>query len=133
MFRAASSMSDSIRNGTVDSGNNAWKARFGVPMFEYYNQNPIKAARFAKAMEGAARCEFIVATLVVYDILTLSRTTVDRQVSELVEGFPWATLAEGSKVVDCGGGIGHASFVLAQVYFRNSSFPIHGSHIKSSN
>lgn len=42
-------------------------------------------------------------------------TLVDRQVSELVEGFPWATLAERSKVVDCGGGSGHASFVLAQV------------------
>ena len=42
--------------------------------------------------------------------------TVDRQVSELVEGFPWALLADGSKVVDCGGGKGHASFILTKVY-----------------
>ena len=40
---------------------------------------------------------------------------MDRQVSELVDGFDWASLPEGSKVVDCGGGKGHASLVLTQV------------------
>lgn len=51
-------MSDSLRNEVFDSENNAWKTRFGVPMYEYYKQNPVNAARFAKAMEGSARCQF---------------------------------------------------------------------------
>jgi len=57
MFRAASSMSDCLRQGTCDSETNAWTARFGMTMFEYYQANPIKASRFAKGMEGAARCK----------------------------------------------------------------------------
>ena len=57
MFRAASSMSDSCRFKIYDGQNNAWTARFGVPMFEYYHQNPAKATRFARAMEGSARRE----------------------------------------------------------------------------
>lgn len=43
--------------------------------------------------------------------------SVDHQVSELVEGFPWAAVAEGSKVVDSGGGSGgiRPSFLLKYV------------------
>ena len=39
---------------------------------------------------------------------------VDRQVSELYTGFPWASLGNG-KVVDIGGGNGHISIGLARV------------------
>ena len=48
-------MSNFLRLEIVDSENNAWKMRFGITMFEYYKQNPVKAARFAQAMEGATR------------------------------------------------------------------------------
>lgn len=57
MFRAASSMSDSLRNEVYDYENNAWKSRFGMPSWEYYRENPVKAARFARAMEGFIRCQ----------------------------------------------------------------------------
>jgi 2-polyprenyl-3-methyl-5-hydroxy-6-metoxy-1,4-benzoquinol methylase len=41
---------------------------------------------------------------------------VDRQISELRDGFPWESLERG-KVVDVGGGSGHVSISLARVRF----------------
>ena len=57
MFRAASSMADSLRFKPYDSDHNAWTSRFGMTMFEYYRKYPAKATRFARGMEGAARCK----------------------------------------------------------------------------
>lgn len=39
---------------------------------------------------------------------------VDRQISELRDGYPWQSLKNG-KVVDIGGGTGHISMGVARV------------------
>lgn len=56
MFRAASETSTSVRNSPhySDRTNSSFNARFGMPVFKYYQQNPLKGARFAKAMTGVS-------------------------------------------------------------------------------
>ncbi|KAF2261333.1 O-methyltransferase [Lojkania enalia] len=89
MFKAASSTADTIKASPQksDLAHSPFKTRLGASMFEYYEQNPEHAARFAKAM------------------------AVDRKTSTLGDLFPWNTLH--GTVVDVGGGSGHISIALA--------------------
>jgi hypothetical protein len=56
MFKAASSTAETIKAspGISDLAHSPFKTRLGASMFEYYEQNPEHAARFAKAMAGVA-------------------------------------------------------------------------------
>lgn len=56
MFKAASSTADTIKASPQKSDleHSPFKTRLGASMFEYYEQNPEHAARFAKAMAGVA-------------------------------------------------------------------------------
>ncbi len=45
---------------------------------------------------------------------------VDRQISELRDGFAWESLNKGT-VVDAGGGSGHVSISLARVRYVKAS------------
>lgn len=85
-YKASSSLADAI--GTKES---AWKARFGMPMYEYFEKNPTPdRARMMKAM--------------------VASSTLERE--ELTTLFPWQDF---HKVVDIGGGAGHLAATLAQV------------------
>ncbi|KAF2473020.1 sterigmatocystin 8-O-methyltransferase precursor [Lindgomyces ingoldianus] len=96
-FKAASEASEGIRSSPYLSDNmhSPFQTRFGVPLFQYYQQNPKSVARFGKALKGIAK--------------------LDRQVHELKGGFPWEKF-EGGKIVDIGGASGHASIWLARLY-----------------
>jgi hypothetical protein len=56
MFKAASSTADTIKASPQksDLAHSPFKTCLGASMFEYYEQNPEHAARFAKAMAGVA-------------------------------------------------------------------------------
>ena len=56
IFKAASSTADTIKASPQisDLAHSPFKTRLGASMFEYYEQNPKHAARFAKAMAGVA-------------------------------------------------------------------------------
>ncbi|KAL9105191.1 MAG: hypothetical protein Q9187_008773, partial [Circinaria calcarea] len=97
MFKAASETSTVIERSpyTSDTTHSPFHTRFGVPMYEYYEQNPQKGARFAQAMRGWSQ--------------------LDRQVAELRDGYSWESLKNG-KVVDIGGGTGHVSIALARQF-----------------
>ncbi|KAF2265024.1 sterigmatocystin 8-O-methyltransferase precursor [Lojkania enalia] len=90
MFKAASDTAASIK-----SGKSPFEERHGTSLFQFYGQRPQHATRFANAMIGVAK--------------------MDRQVSELLNGYPWKDLGDG-KVVDVGGGNGHVSMALARAY-----------------
>lgn len=94
MFKAASSTADCIKESPQDSDlvHSPFKTRLGATMFDYYEQNPAHAARFAKAMAGVA--------------------SVDRKTSTLADRFPWDTLK--GTIVDVGGGSGHVAIDLAR-------------------
>lgn len=59
MFRAASETSTCIRDAPNDSDsvNSPFRAKFGMPVWQYYQQHPLKAARFAHAMAGVSQRE----------------------------------------------------------------------------
>lgn len=59
MFKAASETSSAIRKNPTGatSDDSPFKFRFGLHTFEYYKQNPKKAARFAQAMAGVSQSE----------------------------------------------------------------------------
>ncbi|KAI1413551.1 O-methyltransferase [Hypoxylon sp. FL1857] len=100
LWKAATSSADCIKASPYesDSAHSPFSTRHGLPMFEFYAKNPQYAARFAKAMAGLTR--------------------VDRQITELKDGFPWNNL-QGT-VVDVGGGSGHVSIALARAFPRLS-------------
>lgn len=54
MLKAASETSSAIREAPYASGvmSSAFCQRFGVPMYQYYEQHPEKGARFAQAMKS---------------------------------------------------------------------------------
>lgn len=93
MFKAASSTADTIKASPKKSDleHSPFRTRLGASMFEYYEQNPERATRFAKAMAGVAG--------------------VDRKTSTLGDLFPWDTLH--GTIVDVGGGSGHIAIALA--------------------
>ncbi|KAL8656995.1 MAG: hypothetical protein Q9226_002366 [Calogaya cf. arnoldii] len=97
MFKAASETSNAIRANPsgAHSNDSPFKFRFGLHTFQFYAKNPQKAARFAQAMAGVSQ--------------------MDRQFSELRDGYPWSKFGSG-KIVDVGGGSGHVSIYLAQQF-----------------
>ena len=87
LFKACSSLADSIENGDPD----AWVTRFGMRLFEYLEKSGGKGrSLFAESMANNSR-------------------EVMSQISTI---FPWETV---HKVVDVGGGNGHLAASLAQV------------------
>ncbi|KXX82903.1 Sterigmatocystin 8-O-methyltransferase [Madurella mycetomatis] len=85
---------------------NPFVTRHGVGIFEYYKNNPDKARRFAKAMAGLRK--------------------MDRHLDYLLkDGFNWSALK--GTVVDCGGGNGHISKSLAEMY-PNLNFVVQDSN-----
>lgn len=61
MFKAASELSTQIDRAPYvsDNENSAFCARFGLPAYAYYEQNPQKAARFKQSMDAWSKCESI--------------------------------------------------------------------------
>ncbi|KAL8729320.1 MAG: hypothetical protein Q9166_004817 [cf. Caloplaca sp. 2 TL-2023] len=104
MFKAASETSNAIRANPsgAHSNDSPFKFRFGLHTFQFYAKNPQKAARFAQAMAGVSQ--------------------MDRQFSELRDGYPWSRFGRG-KIVDVGGGSGHVSIYLAK-QFPDLSFVV---------
>ncbi|KAI1177723.1 S-adenosyl-L-methionine-dependent methyltransferase [Nemania sp. FL0916] len=96
MLKAAAESSDSLKAcpSNADGTHCPFYKRHGLSLFEYYANYPDKAARFAKAMAGATR--------------------MDRTTNELRDFFPWAELR--GTVVDIGGGNGHISIYLANLF-----------------
>ncbi|MCJ1377214.1 hypothetical protein MMC17_000306 [Xylographa soralifera] len=101
MFKAASETANAIRRSPMgaSSKDSPFRFKFNLHTFEFYAAHPDKAARFARAMAGVSQ--------------------LDRQFSELRDGYPWASLGDG-KVVDVGGGSGHVSIYLAKEFPRLS-------------
>ena len=56
MFKAAASTADTVKAApqVSDLEHSPFKTGLGISMFEFYEQNPAKANRFAKAMAGVA-------------------------------------------------------------------------------
>ncbi|KAI1178050.1 putative O-methyltransferase [Nemania sp. FL0916] len=99
MFKVASEASVMISSSPLvtDPSQSAFHKRFGSSLYQYYEQRPEKARRFAQAMS--------------------SWTQVHRHADELYDGFPWASLGNG-KVIDIGGGSGHTSVELGRIFPR---------------
>ncbi|TRX94545.1 hypothetical protein FHL15_004700 [Xylaria flabelliformis] len=97
MLRAASELSAVVTRSPFasDASHSAFHERFGVSMYQYYEQRPEKARRFTQAMSSWSR--------------------LDRSIEELHTSFPWESLKDG-RVVDIGGGNGHISFGLAKKF-----------------
>ena len=87
VYKASTSLTDSIKGGY----SSAWEARFGMPMYEYFEKglSPDRL-RMAKSMAVSSR----------------------EEQKELAMIFPWQDF---KKVVDIGGGRGHLAIALAQV------------------
>lgn len=96
MLKAAADCNVSLKAHPYEAHQNRspFVTRHGVGMFEYYQNNPDKARRFAKAMAGLRR--------------------MDRHLDHLLyDGFDWSAIK--GTVVDCGGGNGHITKSLARV------------------
>lgn len=61
MFKSASSTADCIKASpqVSDLVHSPFTTRLGSTMFDYYDKNPDKAARFAKAMAGVTTSKTI--------------------------------------------------------------------------
>ncbi|KAI1773026.1 S-adenosyl-L-methionine-dependent methyltransferase [Hypoxylon cercidicola] len=97
MLKAAADCNVSLKANPYEAHQNLnpFVTRHGVGIFEFYKKNPDKARRFAKAMAGLRK--------------------LDRHLDYLLQdGFNWSAI-EGT-VVDCGGGNGHISKSLAELY-----------------
>ncbi|KAG4032385.1 hypothetical protein MFRU_007g02890 [Monilinia fructicola] len=97
MLKAAADSNISLKKRPFEAhqNQNPFVTRHGVGIFEFYKKDPEKARRFAKAMAGLRR--------------------MDSHLDTLLKGaFNWSAI-EGT-VVDCGGGNGHISKTLAQLY-----------------
>ncbi|KAI1195587.1 O-methyltransferase-domain-containing protein [Nemania serpens] len=95
MLRAASESAAVVSRSPFasDAAHSAFHERFGVSMYQYYEQRPDKARRFTQAMSSWSK--------------------LDRSIEELHSSYPWGSLRKGAKVVDIGGGNGHISIGLA--------------------
>ncbi|TGJ83283.1 hypothetical protein E0Z10_g5502 [Xylaria hypoxylon] len=95
MYKAATESASCVQATPhqSDSKNSPFATRHGVPLFQYYEQNPVHAKRFAKAMAGW--------------------TKLDRKI-DIKGGFPWSRLR--GTVLDVGGGSGHVSMTLAKEF-----------------
>lgn len=98
MIKATSETSTMITSSPIAAdheNHSAFHQRFGIPMYLYLEQHPEKAKRFAQAMS--------------------SWSQIDRQITDLSNSYPWASLGEAN-VVDVGGGSGHISIALARLF-----------------
>ncbi|KAI1755463.1 O-methyltransferase-domain-containing protein [Xylaria castorea] len=97
MLRAASELSAVVTRSPFasDASHSAFHERFGVSMYQYYEQRPEKARRFTQAMSGWSK--------------------LDRSIEELHTSFPWESLKDG-RIIDIGGGNGHVSLGLAHKF-----------------
>ncbi|KAI4098308.1 MAG: hypothetical protein L6R37_006538 [Teloschistes peruensis] len=104
MFKAAAETSNAIKANPqgAHSDDSPFKFRHGLHTFQFYAKHPQKAKRFAEAMAGVSQ--------------------MDRQFSELRDGYDWAKFGKG-KIVDIGGGSGHVSIYLAK-QFPDLSFTV---------
>ncbi|KAF2681265.1 S-adenosyl-L-methionine-dependent methyltransferase [Lentithecium fluviatile CBS 122367] len=95
VFQSASETAIFLRQSTspLAATNCPFHQRFKVPIFEYYQQNPTKVARFGKALAGA--------------------TKLDRNVSALRDVYDWGSIGKGL-IVDVGGVDGSVSLLLAK-------------------
>lgn len=96
MLKAAADCNVSLRANPHEAHQNLnpFVTRHGVGIFEFYENDPAKARRFAKAMAGLRK--------------------MDRHLDYLLNhSFDWSAIS--GTVVDCGGGNGHISCTLAQV------------------
>ncbi|OTA64765.1 O-methyltransferase [Hypoxylon sp. EC38] len=97
MLKAAADCNISLKANPYEANQNLnpFVTRHGMGIFEFYRENPEKARRFAKAMAGLRN--------------------MDRHLDYLLhEGYNWAAIK--GTVVDCGGGNGHISRSLAELY-----------------
>jgi hypothetical protein len=87
VYKASTGLADAIQGGYPS----AWEARFGTPMYEYFEKNlSQERVRMAKSMVESSR----------------------KELKELARIFRWKNF---SKLVDIGGGAGHLAAYLAQV------------------
>lgn len=58
-FKAAAESGEAVRQAPQlsDNAHSPFNARFGVPLFQYYRENPEAALRFGKALKGVAKRE----------------------------------------------------------------------------
>ncbi|KAI0534671.1 O-methyltransferase [Xylaria digitata] len=99
MLKAAADCNISLKANPfhADQQKNPFVTRHSVGLFEFYAKDPEKARQFAKAMAGLRK--------------------MDNHLDFILkDGFDWSSL-EGT-VVDVGGGNGHISRSLAQIYPR---------------
>ncbi|KAL2256311.1 hypothetical protein VTK26DRAFT_1859 [Humicola hyalothermophila] len=97
LFKTASGAADALQAWPhgADSEHMPFRMRHGLPVFEFYQQNPERAHRFARGMRGATKAwQYI------------------REITEMTAWFPWGRL-QGT-VVDVGGGSGYSSIALAK-------------------
>ncbi|KAL9607259.1 MAG: hypothetical protein Q9167_007812 [Letrouitia subvulpina] len=101
-LQAASETSNWIKGSPhgTDGYCSPFHYRHQAPLYDFYDQNPVKGRRFAEAMIGV--------------------TKMNRKINELRDAFPWGSLGKGT-IVDMGGGNGHISKSLALDY-PNLSF-----------
>ncbi|KAI2615595.1 S-adenosyl-L-methionine-dependent methyltransferase [Hypoxylon sp. NC1633] len=97
MLKAAADCNISLKAHPYEAHQNLnpFVTRHGVGIFEFYKNDPEKARRFSKAMAGLRRMDSHL------DFL-------------LKDGFNWSAIK--GTVVDCGGGNGHISKTLAEMY-----------------
>ncbi|KAI1164194.1 O-methyltransferase [Nemania serpens] len=108
MLKAAADCNVSLRANPHEAHQNLnpFVTRHGVGIFEFYENDPAKARRFAKAMAGLRK--------------------MDRHLDYLLNhSFDWSAIS--GTVVDCGGGNGHISCTLAQ-YYPNLNFVVQDSN-----
>ena len=57
MFQAASKVADWIKDAPEQARQQStpFEERFGLPLYQYYTENPKKGARFARAMVGVTK------------------------------------------------------------------------------
>ena len=117
MFKAASATAECLRKAPFvsDRVNTPFHTRFGDSLYEFYAKDPEKGERFARAMAGVVKCELIpVPCFSKREEMFDAGHTVDRQVDEVQEHYPWSAYGHAI-VVDVGGGNGHVSMSLAKV------------------
>ncbi|KAL6854828.1 hypothetical protein ACO1O0_005955 [Amphichorda felina] len=108
MLKAAADCNISLKANPYEAhqNQNPFVTRHGVGIFEFYKNDPEKARRFAKAMAGLRK--------------------MDRHLDYLLkDGFDWSAI--NGTVVDCGGGNGHISRTLAELY-PNLDFVVQDSN-----
>lgn len=104
VYKACTSLSDALKGGYP----NAWVARFGMPMYEY----------FEKGLSPDR--EQLVKSMAVGNV---------EEVKEVAKIFPWERF---HKVVDIGGGPGHLAAELASVRASSPCSPRPGTQEKDT-